>query len=47
MKIVQINKENWADGLKKLSEIYRLFGPVKEDDFHNFLRPSAQFSLFI
>ncbi|MCK4985852.1 MAG: 4Fe-4S ferredoxin, partial [Desulfobacterales bacterium] len=36
MKIVQINKENWADGLKKLSEIYRLFGPVKEDDFHNF-----------
>ena len=36
MKIVQINKENWADGLKKLSETYRLFGPVKEDDFHNF-----------
>lgn len=36
MKIVQINKENWADGLKKLSETYRLLGPVKEDDFHNF-----------
>ncbi len=36
MKIVQIDKENWADGLAKLSEAYRLFGPVKEDDFHNF-----------
>ena len=36
MKIVQISKENWADGLAKLSETYRLFGPVKEDDFHNF-----------
>jgi hypothetical protein len=36
MKIVQIDKENWADGLKKLSKTYRLFGPVKEDDFHNF-----------
>jgi len=36
MKIFQIKKQNWADGLKKLSEAYRLFGPVKEDDFHNF-----------
>jgi len=36
MKIVQIDKKNWAGGLKKLSEAYRLFGPVKEDDFHNF-----------
>jgi hypothetical protein len=36
MKIVQINKENWADGLKQLSKTYRLFGPVKDDDFHNF-----------
>jgi sulfhydrogenase subunit beta (sulfur reductase) len=36
MKIVQIDKKNWADGLAKLSETYRLFGPVKEDDFHNF-----------
>jgi ferredoxin len=36
MKIVQIDKKNWADGLAKLSEAYRLFGPVKEDDFHNF-----------
>jgi len=36
MKIVQIDKKNWADGLKKLSETYRLFGPVKEEGFHNF-----------
>jgi hypothetical protein len=36
MKIVQIDKENWENGIKKLSQTYRLFGPVKEDDFHNF-----------
>jgi ferredoxin len=36
MKIIQIDKENWAEGLKKLGKTYRLFGPVKEDDFHNF-----------
>lgn len=38
MKIVQIEKNVWAAGLKKLSETYRLFGPVKEDDFHSFKR---------
>ena len=36
MKIVQIDKKSWAGGLKRLSETYRLFGPVKEGDFHNF-----------
>jgi sulfhydrogenase subunit beta (sulfur reductase) len=36
MKVVQISKKNWADGLKKLSETYRLFGPVEEKGFHNF-----------
>ena len=36
MKIVQIDKNNWEAGLQKLAETYRLFGPVKEDDFHNF-----------
>jgi sulfhydrogenase subunit beta (sulfur reductase) len=36
MKIVQIDKENWENGIKKLSATYRLFGPVKETDFHNF-----------
>jgi ferredoxin len=36
MKIVQIDKDKWEAGLEKLAEKYRLFGPVKEDDFHNF-----------
>jgi sulfhydrogenase subunit beta (sulfur reductase) len=36
MKIVRIDKKNWAKGLKKAAEAYRLFGPVKEKDFHNF-----------
>ncbi len=36
MKIVKIDKDNWAEGLKQLAESYRLFGPVKESDFHNF-----------
>ena len=36
MKIVQIDKDNWEAGLKKLAETYRLYGPVKKDDFHNF-----------
>ena len=36
MKIVQIDKKSWAEGLKKAAKAYRLFGPVKEKDFHNF-----------
>jgi len=36
MKIVRIEKAKWADGLAGLSDAYRLFGPVKEDEFHNF-----------
>lgn len=36
MKIVQIEKDTWETGLQKLAKTYRLFGPVKEDDFHNF-----------
>ena len=36
MKIVQIDKNDWEAGLQKLAETYRLFGPVKEDGFHNF-----------
>jgi len=36
MKIVRIDKKNWEKGLKKAAEGYRLFGPVKEKDFHNF-----------
>jgi sulfhydrogenase subunit beta (sulfur reductase) len=36
MKIVQIDKKSWEAGFKKAAETYRLFGPVKEGDFHNF-----------
>ena len=36
MKIVKIEKEQWADGIAALSGTYRLFGPVKEQEFHNF-----------
>jgi hypothetical protein len=36
MKIVKIEKANWEAGLGRLSGSYRLFGPVKEEEFHNF-----------
>jgi ferredoxin len=36
MKIVQIHKERWENGLAGLSDNYRLYGPVKEAEFHNF-----------
>ena len=35
MKIVKINKDDWAKGLDSLAGSYRLFGPVKEKDYHN------------
>jgi sulfhydrogenase subunit beta (sulfur reductase) len=36
MKVIQIDKDKWEAGLKNLADSYRLFGPVKEDKFHNF-----------
>ena len=36
MKIFSISKDNWSKGLAQLAESYRLFGPVKENEFHNF-----------
>jgi ferredoxin len=36
MKIIQIEKSQWAGGLAKAAKGYRLFGPVKEKDFHSF-----------
>jgi len=36
MQVIQIDKEEWADGLKKAADSYRLFGPIKEGEFHNF-----------
>jgi ferredoxin len=36
MKIIKIEKKNWENRLANLSDAYRLFGPVKEAEFHNF-----------
>jgi ferredoxin len=36
MKIINIDKQKWAGGVESLSKSYRLFGPMKEDDSHNF-----------
>ena len=36
MKIFSISKDNWTQGLASLTESYRLFGPVRENEFHNF-----------
>ncbi|MEA3427632.1 MAG: 4Fe-4S dicluster domain-containing protein [Thermodesulfobacteriota bacterium] len=36
MKVIKIDKKNWADGLEKLKAVYRLFGPVKDNKFHKF-----------
>ena len=30
MKVIQIDKSAWADGLKKAAVVFRLFGPVKD-----------------
>ena len=36
MKIIKIDKSDWATGVEKIAQSYRLFGPVKEKEFHNF-----------
>ena len=36
MKIFSISKDDWSNGLAQLEKSYRLFGPVKEEEFHNF-----------
>ncbi len=36
MKFIKIEKKDWGAGLQKSSETYRLFGPQKEEEFHNF-----------
>ena len=38
MKIIKIDKKNWADGLEKSKGVYRLFGPVKDNKSHEFKR---------
>ena len=36
MTLVKIDKKNWAEGLKAAADAYRLYGPVKEKDYHQF-----------
>jgi sulfhydrogenase subunit beta (sulfur reductase) len=36
MNVITINKQDWARGLDRAYDSYRLFGPVKQDEFHNF-----------
>ncbi len=36
MKVIKIDKAEWAGGLDALRGAYRLFGPVKEKEYHNF-----------
>ncbi|MDH3344935.1 MAG: 4Fe-4S ferredoxin, partial [Desulfobacteraceae bacterium] len=31
MKVIKINKKDWAGGLERLSKTYQLFGPVEQD----------------
>ncbi|MBW2239151.1 MAG: 4Fe-4S ferredoxin, partial [Deltaproteobacteria bacterium] len=36
MKVIKIDKKNWAEGLKRLADKFQLFGPVQQDEFHIF-----------
>jgi sulfhydrogenase subunit beta (sulfur reductase) len=36
MKVIKIDKKEWAGGLERLSDSFLLCGPVKKDKFHNF-----------
>jgi ferredoxin len=36
MKYIKIDKKKWASGIDALTKSYRLYGPVKEEAFHNF-----------
>ncbi len=36
MKIIQIDKSQWASGLNQAATAYRLLGPLKEKEFHSF-----------
>jgi len=38
MKMITIQKSEWAGGLEKAAQAFRLFGPVKEKEFHSFKR---------
>ena len=36
MKVIKIDKNDWAEGLERSSKKFRLFGPAKQDEFHIF-----------
>ncbi len=36
MKVIKIDKKDWAGGLDKASSGYRFFGPVEDKECHNF-----------
>ncbi|MBU1181599.1 MAG: 4Fe-4S dicluster domain-containing protein [Pseudomonadota bacterium] len=36
MKVIKIDKNDWAGGIGKIQSSYRLYGPVKGDAFHDF-----------
>ena len=36
MTLVKIDKKDWAEGLATAADAYRLFGPAKEKDYHQF-----------
>jgi len=36
MKVIRVDKEAWAKGLERLDDSFRIFGPVKQDKFHNY-----------
>ncbi len=41
MKVIKIEKSQLSEGLAKLKDAYRLFGPVKEKAYHSFQELSA------
>ncbi|MBA3036721.1 MAG: 4Fe-4S ferredoxin [Desulfobacterium sp.] len=36
MKVIKIEKKDWAGGIGKIQDGYRLFGPVRGENFHDF-----------
>ncbi len=36
MKVLKIGKDDWAKGLEQAGKSFRLFGPARQGEFHNF-----------
>ena len=36
MKVIKIDKEEWAKGVLALADTWQIFGPAKEKDYHEF-----------